>query len=254
MFKKSLILLLSAVLVCTAFTVVSSAADACKIGLEYAAEGETLSLTITYSDFTDPDGIIAVSSNVYFDKSVLEFQDVEADYPEEWGDQGDNWSKLYAEGNVLVCVLFDSPEKDHGTSDPITCTVNFKILSKGVDTVVDVKNTELTESGDLNSLTTPNTSLNISISESGEISGDVSEEEISAPEASEEASEEASVADESENADNSNSANPESSVPSSDVSSGESDGGNNTVIWIAVGAAIVVIAAVVTVVVMKKKD
>jgi len=76
MFKKAFILLLSAALICAAFTVVSSAADACKIGLEYAAEGETLSLTVTYSDFTDPDGVVAVSSNVYFDKSVLDFQSV----------------------------------------------------------------------------------------------------------------------------------------------------------------------------------
>lgn len=252
MFKKAFILLLSAALICAAFTVVSSAADACKIGLEYAAEGETLSLTVTYSDFTDPDGVVAVSSNVYFDKSVLEFQSVEADYPEEWGEQGDSWSKLYAEGNVLICLLFDSPEKGHGTTDPITCTVNFKILSKGVDTLIEVKNTELTESEDLISLTTPNTSLNVSISENGEVSGDVSEEEISLPEESEEVSvpEESDTANESKD----ESDKPESDAPSSDVSDSGNDGGNNTVVWIIVGGAIVVIAAVVTVVVMKKKN
>ncbi len=251
MFKKAFILLLSAALICAAFTVVSSAADACKIGLEYAAEGETLSLTVTYSDFTDPDGVVAVSSNVYFDKSVLEFQNVEADFPEEWGEQGDSWSKLYAEGNVLICLLFDSPEKGHGTTGPITCTVNFKILSKGVDTVIEVKNTELTESEDLITLTTPNTSLNVSISETGEVSGDVSEEEISLPDESEEVSVPEGSVNPNESKDESDTS---VSDASSDVSTGESDGGNNTVVWIIVGVAIVVIAAVVTVVVMKKKN
>ena len=252
MFKKAFILLLSAALICAAFTVVSSAADACKISLEYAAEGDILSLTVTYSDFTDPDGVVAVSSNVYFDKSVLEFPNVEADFPEEWGELGDSWSKLYAEGNVLICLLFDSPEKGHGTTNPITCTVNFKIPSKGVDTLVEVKTTELTESEDLISLTTPNTSLNVSISESGEVSGDVSEEEISVPEESEEVSvpEESVTPNESKD----ESDKTESTPSSSDVSTGENNDGNNTVIWIVVGAAIVVIAAVVTVVVMKKKN
>ncbi len=252
MFKKAFILLLSAALICAAFTVVSSAADACKIGLEYAAEGETLSLTVTYSDFTDPDGVLAVSSNVYFDKSVLEFQNVEADLPEEWGEHGDNWSKLYAEGNVLICLLFDSPEKGHGTTDPITCTVNFKILSKGVDTLIEVKNTELSESEDLISLTTPNTSLNVSISETGEVSGDVSEEDISLPEGSEEGSVPEESVNPNESKDQSDTA--ENDPSSSDVSTGENDGGNNTVVWIIVGAVIVVIAAVVTVVVMRKKN
>ena len=253
MFKKAFILLLSAALLCASFTVVSSAADICKIGLEYTAEGDTLSLTVTYSDFSDPDGIVAVSSNVYFDKSVLEFQSVEPDMPEEWGECADDWSKLYADGNVLICILFNSPEENHGTTKPITCTVNFKILSKGVDTLVEVKNTELTESGELHSLTAPNTSLTVSISESGEVSGDVSEEEISVPEESEEVS----VPEGSETVDESKdeSKESESSVPStSDTSTGENDGGNNTVVWIIVGVAVVAIAAVVTVVVMKKKN
>jgi len=153
---------------------------------------------------------------------------------------------------VLICLLFDSPEKGHGTTDPITCTVNFKILSKGVDTLIEVKNTELTESEDLISLTTPNTSLNVSISETGEVSGDVSEEEISLPEESEEVSvpEESDTTNESKD----ESDKPESDAPSSDVSDSGNDGGNNTVVWIIVGGAIVVIAAVVTVVVMKKKN
>ncbi len=254
MFKKAILLFISALLVFSAFTVVSSAADACKIGLTYSVDGENLNVTITYSEFTDPDGIIAVSSNVIFDNTVLEFQKVDATLPEEWGEQGENWSKLYKDGDVLVCMLFNSGEEGCGTSAPISCTVSFKILAKDVNTLIEVKNNELTEDGELNVLNTPNTSLSVSISESGEVSGEVSEEEISVPtedvseQVSEDASEEPdnSAEDESKPADN--------SVPSSDVSTGNNDGGSNWVVWVVVGVAIVAVAAIVTVVVMKKKN
>lgn len=254
MFKKAVILFLSALLVCMAFTVVSSAADACKIGLSYAVDGEILNVTITYSEFTDPDGIIAVSSNVIFDNTVLEFQKVDATLPETWGEQGENWSKLYSDGNVLVCLLFNSGEEDHGTSDPISCTVSFKMLSKNANTLIEVKNNELTEDGELNVLNTPNTSLSVSISESGEVSGEVSEEEPSVPEedVSEQVSEDASEVPDNSAEDESKPA--ENSDASSDVSTGNTDGESNWIVWVVVGVAIVAVAAIVTVVVMKKKN
>lgn len=256
MFKKICVMLLSAVLVCTAFATVSSAAGTCKVGVEYAVEGETLSVTVTYSDYNDNDGVVGVSGNMYFDKTVLEFQEVKADLPEEWGDQGENWSKLYSEGNVLMALIFSSGEVGHGTTDPVSCTVVFKILKTGVETTIDVKNSEITESGDLEIITAPNTSLTVSISESGEVSGDVSEEEVSEPEESEEVSvndesdENGSASDESEKTESDVSA----SDNSSDVSAGGDKDGGNWWIWLIVVIAIVAVAAVVAVVVMKKKD
>ncbi len=256
MFKKICVMLLSAVLVCMAFATVSSAAGSCKVGVEYAVEGETLSVTVTYSDFNDNDGVVGVSGNMYFDKNVLEFQEVKADLPEEWKDQGENWSKLYSEGNVLMALIFSSGEVGHGTTDPVSCTVVFKILKTGVDTAIDVKNSEITESGDLEIITAPNTSLTVSISESGEVSGDVSEEEVSVPEESEEVSvpdesdENNSASDESEKAESDVSV----SDTSSEVSGGDEKDGGNWWIWLIIVIAIVAVAAVVAVVVVKKKD
>ncbi len=256
MFKKICVLFLSAVLVCTAFATVSSAAGSCKVSVEYAVEGETLSVTVTYSDFNDNDGVVGVSGNMYFDSTVLEFKEVKADLPEKWGDQGENWSKLYSEGNVLMALVFSSGEVGHGTTDPVSCTVEFKILKTGVDTAIEVKNSEITESGALEIINAPNTSLTVSISESGEVSGDVSEEEISLPDESEDASvpeeseENESTSDESEKAES----NVSVSDNSTEVSADEKDNGGNWWIWLVIVIAVVAVAAVVAVVVVKKKD
>lgn len=256
MFKKICVMLLSAVLVCMAFATVSSAAGNCKAGVEYAVDGETLSVTVTYSDYNDNDGVIGVSGNMYFDNTVLEFQEVKAELPEEWGDQGENWSKLYSEGNVLVALIFNSGEEGHGTTDPVSCTVVFKILKTGVETAIDVKNSEMTESGNLEIITAPNTSLTVSISESGEVSGDVSEEEISVPEESEEVSvnDASDVSNENGEVSENASADVSGSDTSSDVSNGEKEGGSNWWVWLIVVIAVVAVAAVVAVVVVKKKD
>lgn len=259
MFKKIVVLIVSAMLVCMAFATVSSAAGSCKSDLKYSVEGETLSVTVTYSDFNDPDGVIGVSCNLYFDKAVLEYQSTDVDMPTSWGDQGTDWTKLFEDGNVLVAFLFDSGETGKGTTEPITFTVNFKILKSGTESTVEIKNSELTESGDLDIIYAANNSLKIAISESGDVSIDVSEDEVSLPDESEPevsenvSSSESDVSGGESDSNSSESDNPSAPAVSDDVGNDDTNGGNWW-IWVIVVVAVIGIAGGVAFFVMKKKD
>lgn len=257
MFKKISIMLLSAVLVCMAFATVSSAAGSCKAEVEYAVEGESLVLTVTYSDYNDDDGIIGVSCNVMYDSEVLEYQSVNAQMPSEWGDKADDWSDLYATGNVLVAFLSNTGELGGGTTDPLSFTVTFKILKTGVDTAIEVKNSELTEAGKCEIITAANTSINVTISDGGDVSVDVSEE--IPDESSEDVPDESNTP--SEDPENESSVPSEESASDSSVPANDSDASvsddeesNGWLLWVIIGAAVVIVAAAVVLVIATKKN
>lgn len=253
MFKKTVILLVSLMLVCMMFVTVSSAAQTCKVGVDHTVEGEILTVTVSFSEYNDPDGIVAVDCNIYYDSTVLEYVSNKTVLPEEWGEFATDWTGLKEDGNLLVALLCDTGETGHGAKGDISVTVEFKILKTGVDTAIDIKNCCLTEDGALEMIYGANTSLVASISESGEVSGEVSEDEVSLPdEVSEESEEVSEVSSESTPEESSVASEPAVSDESEPPAICESGNDNGWVIWVVVIVAVVAVAAVVTVVLKKK--
>lgn len=256
MFKKTVILFVSLMLVCMSLATVSSAAETCKVGMDYTVEGDTLTVTVKFSEHNDPDGIVAVDCNIYFDSTVLEYVSNNTVLPEEWGDFAEDWTNLKEDGRLLVAVLCATGETGYGAKGDISLTLEFKILKTGVDTAIDVKNSYLTEDGSLEMIYGANTSLNVSISESGEVSGEVSEDEISLPDEESEVSEEseevsvpadASTPDEEESKTVADASEDNSA---SDI--GKAEKNNGWVIWVVITVAVAAVAVVVVVVLKKK--
>ena len=256
MFKKTVILFISLMLVCMSLVTVSSAAETCKVGMDYSVEGDTLTVTVNFSEHNDPDGIVAVDCNIYFDSTVLEYVSNKTVLPEEWGDFAEDWTNLKEDGQLLVAILCATGETGYGVKDDISLTLEFKILKTGVDTAIDVKNCYLTEDGSLEMIYGANTSLNVNISESGEVSGEVSEDEVSLPQeesdVSEESEEVSVPADASEPDEDESKTVADVSDDSSAVDIGKAEKNNGWVIWVVVIVAIAAVAAVVAVVLKKK--
>lgn len=251
MFKKTVIFLVSLMLVCMTLVTVTSAAQTCKVDVTQSVEGESLFITVTFSEHNDPDGIIGAECYINFDSSVLEFVGSKTVFPEEWGEYGDDWTKLKSEGTVLAAIVRNTGETDPGAMGDISLVVEFKLLKTNVETTVEVTNCMLNEAADVSIIYGADTVLKVSVSESGDVSGEVSSSEVSVPEES--VTEETSAPEAESEADASEQES-ESSVPvSNDTSVGTNGGNSNWIVWVVISVAVVAAAAVAAVIVIKKK-
>lgn len=256
MFKKTVILLVSLMLVCMTLVTVSSAADTCKVGVDHTVEGEILTVNVKFSDHNAPEGIVAVDCNIYYDSTVLEYIGNKTVLPEEWGDFGTDWTNLKKDGELLVALLCDTGETGHGAKGDITLTLEFKVLKTNVETAIEVKNCSLSEDVNLEMIYGANTALNVSISENGEVSGEISEDEISLPEEESEIPDESDAmsvpADESVLNDDESKTEADASDDNSANDIDKAEKNNGWIIWVVVIVAVVAVAAVVAVVLKKK--
>ena len=256
MFKKTVILLVSLMLVCMTLVTVSSASQTCKVGVDYTVDGEILTVNVKFSEHNAPEGVVAVDCNIYYDSTVLEYVANKTVLPEEWGEFATDWTNLKKDGELLVALFCDTGETGHGVKGDVTLTLEFKVLKTDVETAIDVKNCTLSEDVNLEMIYGANTSLNVSISASGEVSGEVSEDAVSLPEEEsklpDESKEDSEPEAESQPDEDESKAVTDNSVNNSESDIGKTEKSNGWIIWVVVIVAVVAIAAVVAVVVKKK--
>ncbi len=224
MLKKVIIMLVSAMLICSALVTVPLAADNCKVTVSQKLDNKTFTVTVTYSDFGDKDGVVGVTGVLTYDSSVLEFVSVKDSKPSEWGTNAASWSKLAKKGTVEIYNLFDSGDSGHGTKSAITCTVTFKVL-KEASTDIRVQESYVVEAGDCDLLAAPNVTVKVNTKVDAEVSKDESKENSSEPEesdVSEESSEEVSdTVSENESSDDVSNTSENSEEDNSEESSGD---------------------------------